>query len=66
VGELVIKMNEAEAPSPWQRQAIREVTPMVEELASYVTMTIYHLCENPDRLIFTSFPEYVAANAGLA
>ena len=66
LGELVTKMNKAEAPSPWQQQAIREVTPMVEELASYITMTIYHLGENPDRLIFTSFPEYVAANAGLA
>ncbi len=66
LGELVIKMNKAEAPSPLQQQAFREVTPMVEELASYITMTIYHLGENPDRLIFTSFPEYVAANAGLA
>jgi hypothetical protein len=51
--------------SPWQQQAIREVTPMVEELGSYITMTIYHLGEDPDRLIFTSFREYVAANAGL-
>lgn len=66
LGELVTKMNKAEAPSPRQQQAIREVTPMVEELASYITMTIYHLGENPDRLIFTSFPDYVAANAGLA
>jgi hypothetical protein len=66
LGELVMKMNNAEAPSPWQHQAIREVTPMVEELASCVTMTIYHLSENPDRLAFTSFPEYVAANAALA
>lgn len=66
LGELVIKMNNAEAPSPWQRRAIREVTPIVEELSTYITMTIYHLGENPDRLIFTSFEEYVAANAGLA
>lgn len=28
-------------------------------------MTIYHLGEDPDRLIFTSFPEYVAVNAAL-
>jgi hypothetical protein len=50
LGELVTKMNKSEAPSPRQQQAIREVTPMVEELASYITMTIYHLGENPDRL----------------
>lgn len=66
LGELVTKMNNAEAPSPWQQQAIREITPTVEELATYITMTMYHLAENPDRLIFTSFPEYVAVNAGLA
>jgi hypothetical protein len=66
LGELVRKMNAAEAPSPWQQQAIGEVTPMVEELGSYITMTIYHLGESPDRLAFTSFPEYVAANADLA
>src|ERR1700751_3513369 len=46
LGELITKMNNAEAPSPWQQKAIREVTPMVEELASCVTMTIYHLSEN--------------------
>lgn len=66
LGDLVTKMNKAEAPSPWQQEAIREVTPVVEELSSYITMTIYHLGEDPDRLIFTSFPEYVAVNAALA
>lgn len=66
LGELVTKMNRAEAPSPWQQQAIGEVTSMVEELSANVTMTIFHLNENQDRLIFSSFPEYVAANAELA
>jgi hypothetical protein len=66
LGEWVIKMNHVEAASPWQRQAIRDVTPMVEELAANVTMTIYHLGESQDRLVFSSFPEYVAANAELA
>jgi hypothetical protein len=66
LGELVTKMNDAEAPSPWQQQATSEVTPMVEELGGYITMTIYHLGESPDRLVFTSFPEYVAANADMA
>lgn len=59
-------MNNVEAASPWQRQAAADVGPMVGELAANVTMTIYHLGENPDRFIFTSFPEYVAANAELA
>jgi len=66
LGELVTKMNNVEAAAPWQRMAIGDVTPMVEELAANVTMTIYHLGENPDRLIFSSFPEYVAANAEMS
>lgn len=59
-------MNNVEAASPWQRQVVADVAPKVEELAANVTMTIYHLGENRDRFIFTSFPEYVAANAELA
>jgi hypothetical protein len=55
-----------EATSPWQQMAIGDVTPMLEELAANVTMTIYNLGESPDRLIFSSFPEYVAANADIA
>ena len=66
LGEFVAKMNNVEAASPWQRQAAADVAPMVDELAANVTMTIYHLGENPDRFIFTSFPDYVAANAELA
>jgi hypothetical protein len=66
LGEFVSKMNSVEAPSPWQEVALGDIAPMVDELAANVTMTIYHLGENPDRLIFTSFPDYVAANAELA
>lgn len=66
LGELLTKMNNVEAASPWQKQALRDVVPMVEELAANVSMTIYHLGEAPDRLVFSSFPEYVAANAELA
>ncbi|HZP31731.1 MAG TPA: hypothetical protein VFB23_00105 [Candidatus Acidoferrales bacterium] len=63
LGEFLAKMNRVEAPSPWQQQAIADITPMVDELAGNVTMAIYHLSENPDRYVFTAFPEYVAANA---
>lgn len=66
LGELVVRMNNVEAPSPWQQMAIFDVYPMVEELAANVTMTIFYLGEAPDRLAFTSFPEYVAADAELA
>lgn len=63
LGEFVTRMNDVEAPSPWQQQAIGDITPMLDELAANVTMAIYHLSENPDRYVFTSFPEYVEANA---
>jgi hypothetical protein len=66
LSEFVTEMNKAEAPSPWQQQASSDVTPMVDDLAANVTMAIYHLSENQDRFAFTSFPEYVAANAASA
>jgi hypothetical protein len=66
LGEFVVRMNNVEAPSPWQRHAIRNVTPMVEELAADVTMAIYHLDESRDSYVSSSFPEYVAANAELS
>jgi len=66
LGEFVIKMNKVEAPSPWQQMAISDVTPMVEELAGDVTMTIFHLDAARQDYMFSSFPEYVEANADLA
>jgi hypothetical protein len=66
LAEYIAEMNKAEAPSPWQEQASSDVTPMVNDLSAYVTMAIYYLTENQDRFAFTSFPEYVAANAASA
>jgi hypothetical protein len=66
LGEFVVSMNKAEAPSPWQQNAISELTPLVQELAGNVTMAVYHLDATRDTYGFSSFPEYVAANAELA
>ncbi len=66
LGEFITRMNRVEVASPWQQMAIGDITPLVEELSANVTMTIFYLAEAPDRLIFTSFPEYVAANAETA
>ena len=66
LGEFVISMNNVEAPSRWQQNAIGELTPMVEQLAAQVTMAFYHLDATHDAYVFGSFPEYVAANAELA
>lgn len=66
LGGFVISMNNVEAPSPWQQNAISELTPMVEQLAGNVTMAIYHLDATRQTYMFSSFPEYVTANAELA
>ena len=65
LGEMVISMNNAEAPSRWQQNAISEITPLVEQLAAQVTMAFYDLDSSHEAYVFSSFPEYVAANAEL-
>jgi hypothetical protein len=66
LGELFIKMDNVEAASTWQQMAVGDMRPMLEELAGNVTMAIFNLSAAPDRLVFTSFPEYVQANAETA
>jgi len=66
LGEFVVSMNNVEEPSPWQQVAIDDITPMVQELTGNVTMAIYHLDASRQDYAFSSFPEYVEANAELA
>jgi len=66
LGELFTKMDNVEAASTWQQMAVVDIGPMLEELSANVTMTIFNLSAAPDRLVFTSFPEYVEANAETA
>lgn len=66
MGEFVIRMQNVEVPSPSQEQAIRDITPIVGQLAANTTMAIYHLDASRDSYVFSSFPEYVDANAELA
>lgn len=66
LGEFAVSMNNVEEPSPWQQVAIGDITPMMQELAANVTMAIYHLDASRQDYAFSSFPEYVEANAELA
>jgi hypothetical protein len=66
LGELFMKMDNVEAPAVWQQMVVVDIGPMLEELSANVTMTIFNLSAAPDRLAFTSFPEYVQANAETA
>jgi hypothetical protein len=56
LGEFVVRMQNAEVPSPSQEQAIRDIAPMVEQLAANTTMAIYHLDASRDSYVFSSFP----------
>jgi hypothetical protein len=66
LGEFVVRMQNVEAASPSQEQAIRDITPLVEQLAANTTMAIYHLDATRGSYVFSPFPEYVDANAELA
>jgi DNA repair exonuclease SbcCD ATPase subunit len=58
LGELVAKMNDAKATaSPWQRQSIDRITPLLRELAGSVTATIKQLSDNQNRLQHPPFPD---------
>jgi hypothetical protein len=49
--------------SPWQRQAIDRMLPMMRELAANTTAAINHLKEQPSRPTSASYTEYLHQNA---
>ena len=66
-GKLLTKLDNAKgAASPWQQQAIDQITPMLKELASNVTSTIEHLNQRPKLLHTGPYADYVSANYELA
>lgn len=66
-GELVSKLNDAKASaSPWQKQAIEEVTPLLREVATNVSAAINHMNDHRDRLHTAPYTDYTAATADLA
>lgn len=52
--------------SPWQQQAIDNISPLLKELAANVTSTIEHLNQKPMLLHSGSYADYAAANYELA
>lgn len=66
-GKLLAKLQRAEATgSPWQQMAIKQIEPLLRELADNTTVTIEHLNENKMNVHFPEFKEYVRANYELA
>ena|ERR1051326_1867821 len=62
-GRLLTRLNENRAlASPWQEQAIDEITPLLRELAANTTAVIEHLDANKTRLHSAEYKEYLTAN----
>jgi hypothetical protein len=66
-GRLFAKLKDAEATgSPWQQMAIKQIEPLLRELAANTGATIKHLNENQNKVHFPAFRDYVRANYQLA
>jgi len=62
-GRQLTRLNENRAlASPWQEQAIDEITPLLPELAANTTAVIEHLDANKTRLHTAEYKEYLTAN----
>ena len=66
-GKLLAKLKDAEATaSPWQQKAIRQIEPLLREMADNTTATIKHLNERKAYVHFPAFQNFVKANFELA
>lgn len=67
VGRLETKLRNARVTaSPWQEQAIDQITPLLNELATYTEAAINHLNANRARLHSTEYQDYLKANYEVA
>lgn len=51
--------------SPWQREAIDHVTPLLQDMSDHLSATIKHFNENKNRVQLPPYPEYAKANREL-
>ena len=66
-GRLLTRLNENRSlASPWQEQAIDEITPLLRELAANTTAVIEHIDANKSRLHSAEYKEYLTANYDVA
>ena len=67
LARVVEKLNAArDSASPWQRQAIDRMIPLMKELATNTSAAINHLNQNQTRPVSGSYPEYLKENAETA
>jgi len=66
-GTLLTKLKDVEASgSPWQQTAIKQIEPLLKEIADNTTATINHLSDNKNKVHLPVFKDYVKANYELA
>ncbi|HEV2280071.1 MAG TPA: hypothetical protein VGS02_17970 [Acidobacteriaceae bacterium] len=63
VGELTAAREEA---SPWQKEAIDDINPLLRSLADHMTAMINHLNDNPNRVHMPAYVSYAKANYELS
>lgn len=51
-----------EQGSPWQKEAIERVAPLVQEMSTHLTATIRHLNDNKPRIHMPPYRDYAKAN----
>ena len=67
LGKVAGEMNDLKAEgSPWQQDAIQQVTPLLEEMASNLTRAIEHLNANQSQVHMQTFRDYARTNYELA
>lgn len=67
LGKIAGEMNDLNAQgSPWQRDAIQQVTPLLQEMASNLTNAIEHLNANQSQVHMQTFRDYARTNYELA
>jgi hypothetical protein len=66
-GQLVAKLKAAESTgSPWQQTTIKQIEPLLQEMADNLSATINHLNDNQNQVHFPAFTDYVKNNYRLA
>jgi hypothetical protein len=66
-GRLLALLKQAESrSSPWQQATIKRIEPMLQEMATNLTVTIRRLNDNKTRVHFPEFKIYVKTNYSLA
>jgi hypothetical protein len=67
LGKIAGEMNDLKAEgSPWQQDAIQQVAPLLEEMASNLTKAIEHLNANQSQVHMQTFRDYARTNYELA